>query len=189
MWTTTAGLFVRVDGVTVGPLAASGGSGGGLDYITSGTSTSASSLSVDSCFSSTYDAYRIIVDVVSGAAAQYVRLRLRASGTDLTSGYIRQYIQAYNQSLSASTGSSTDVESCLADSGKHIVIAYDIIGPALADHTEIIGLAYGRYESYPYMRYMAASIENTTAYDGISLVAGSGSFSSVTIRIYGYAKS
>jgi hypothetical protein len=54
----------------------------GLYHITTATITGASSVSIDNCFSATYDSYRIICTAKSTGSTSDVTMKLRASGVD-----------------------------------------------------------------------------------------------------------
>ena len=58
----------------------------GLVYITATTFTASSSISVNSCFTSTYQNYLVIISC-TGTANTNVNMKLRASGTDKSANY------------------------------------------------------------------------------------------------------
>ena len=76
----------------------------GLVYITSTTFTGASSVSVNNCFTSTFDQYRIIFNLTGTNAASFVAMRLRASGSDSGVNYSYVGVTYY---LSGGSGYST----------------------------------------------------------------------------------
>jgi len=55
---------------------------GGLVYITAGAASAQNRLNIASCFSSTYDAYRVEVTNLTHSTANNLILRFSASGTD-----------------------------------------------------------------------------------------------------------
>lgn len=64
--------------ISVGSGSASVNSNGTVSF------SGASSISLNGCFTSTYESYKIIFKVASGTATSQVRFRLRAAGTDQT---------------------------------------------------------------------------------------------------------
>lgn len=68
----------------------------GSVLINSTTFTSVSSISVNNVFSSSYRNYKILFDLTTSGNNGWVSLRMRASGTDATSGYKTGDIQFYN---------------------------------------------------------------------------------------------
>jgi hypothetical protein len=66
---------------------------GGLNLVTTQTFSAVTSVSVNSCFSSTYENYMIVVQAHNTATANFIRMRMRASGTDSTSGYYCSFQQ------------------------------------------------------------------------------------------------
>lgn len=81
VWTTSAGIFVRVNGTTVGPLVASGGGGSsGLTLISSTTLAVAASSVTFSSIASTYKDLVIVGQARSSiaAASDIVRLQFNA---------------------------------------------------------------------------------------------------------------
>jgi hypothetical protein len=69
----------------------------GWVYVTSTTFSAVSTVSLNNCFSSTYDHYKVIINNY-GSAVSFTRWRLRAGGSDNSSaGYFRYgFNTAYN---------------------------------------------------------------------------------------------
>jgi hypothetical protein len=62
--------------------------------------TGVSSVSLNNCFSSTYNNYLIVPDNITQSTSSYMLFRLRTSGTDNTdNSYWRQYILANSTEL------------------------------------------------------------------------------------------
>jgi hypothetical protein len=59
----------------------------GMTLITTQTVSGVTAQSINSCFSSTYDNYLIVANLYCATAADVPTMKLRASGTDSTSGY------------------------------------------------------------------------------------------------------
>ena len=67
----------------------------GLVHINTTTFSAVSSVSVNNCFTSAYENYLILGNVI-GTAGTSIAARLRASGTDATTNYGDQYVQVLN---------------------------------------------------------------------------------------------
>jgi hypothetical protein len=169
-----------------------GGGGGGSLVLIDGASFSAvSSKSFDACFDSTYDDY-LMMWRASFSTGANLMARLRASSTDETgSNY-------YYQQLSAASGSTypgrTSGDSGVAiggnpgGGGDTKVGDTKMYGPALADETIFTTLGlYGDTASGISVMSYAGSLNNTTAYDGITIYPSAGTMTGYC-RIYGFAK-
>lgn len=158
--------------------------GGGLDYITSSTFTTASTVSVDGCFSSTYDNYRVVVRATGSTTIQSCATRLRVSGTDSSTGY-RWYRVDSNSTVGG--GGNT------ADTGANMVYVnstyrsswfIDFAFPAVA---EITGMSWIGYRPDDYQSTGSCIHTVATAYDGFSIIPASGTITG-SLAVYGYRK-
>jgi hypothetical protein len=168
------------------PTSVAVGSGtGSVDATGNVTFSGASSVSLNGCFTDTYDNYLIVVsDVLSSASTPEVYLRLRVSGADSTTGYY--YGQHYALWGSASGGFVN-----LNNGGYFSVMAANTTVPTASQNwlqkpfltktTTHQGLQV-RYDAASYVGgYNSA----TTSYTGFSLVASSNTISGI-VRVYGY---
>ena len=160
---------------------------GGLVYITQSTFSAVASVSMNNCFSSTYDSYKITLQVF-GSGATNCRLRLRVGGVDATGSdyYDRGY---YNQagSVLALTNSATGLGAFLTNYDTNVGypgrVSCDIHGPALAART-VFHTQWA--DSFSVLAGDTHSTHATgTAYDGFTLTAASGTITG-TVRVYGY---
>ncbi len=140
-------------------------------------------------FTSTYENYRIIYKFTP-TASNTVFARLRASGTDETAA---QYNAAmFNVRIGGTTGVSVSLanqtsavfESLVANFKNQIII--DIVGPKLAEYTtatthHLMGVSASDQKSL----FGGFQLSNTTAYDSMSLIMGSGNLSG-KVSAYGY---
>lgn len=140
------------------------------------TFTAVTSLSLNGVFSATYDNYVISIRHVNTAGDPGAALRLRASGTDASgSEYARQYLDAGGTSVTAarSTGqTSANIiqTSATLRSGDQLYV----YGPFLAQPTAFRNVG-GSGSSNAYIFDAAATHSLSTSYDGISIIANSGS--------------
>ena len=105
--TGTTGAVLTADaGETTGLKWAAAGSVGGLVHIeTVDTGGAVSSVSIDDCFSATYNMYRIVFDLTTSLQAQ-LNARLRVGGTDTITNYSRQQLNAISTSVASSLATS-----------------------------------------------------------------------------------
>jgi hypothetical protein len=159
----------------------------GLTLISATACSAVSSQAVTS-FSSTYENYRLIV-VGDGTANGYLQLRLRASGTDSTTGYAG-YVNRYFSTNSTQTyafNPAGEFEVGQADPASTAVV--DILRPNLATRTSFLasGMGYQVGDSRAITQISQAIHTPQTAYDGINVIWTGGAFTG-TIYIYGYQK-
>ena len=186
------------------PSASSGGlaissagnvTGAGLDLITTQSFSAVSSVSINNCFSATYDNYRVLVSegAADSTTTRNLNLRLRVGGVDNsgTSEYNWNILFQYNASTVGGTGGNSNVLPVTAFSGidKNMAVVLDIFSPARAWRTLLSGSAW-RYQND-----VSAWVHSTvggshtvaTAYDGFTLYPASGTFSGV-VSVYGYRR-
>jgi len=155
----------------------------GLVLITSESFTAVSSVSVNGCFTTTYDAYRIIYRL-SGSAGTNLEFRVRGSGSDATTNYDRQFFAASDGSVVA--GRDTSVGSTVLGSVANGVVSemwMDIYGPALAGQTG--GFSNNRAASPVAVQFRIFAHTTATAYDGFSIFPTTGTITG-NLRVYGY---
>jgi hypothetical protein len=155
----------------------------GLTRLATQTFTSATAVNIDSVFSATYNAYKVILSSTASASLN-VGVRFRVGGVAATTNYNDQYLQGV--AASASAGRNTSVSQI--SSGSFGTAGgfqdFTIHGVALAQPTwgsnsyvipgPSVGLT-GFYHS------------TATAYDGLGLIFASATTGEV--RIYGLENS
>ena len=164
---------------------------GGLVYITQ-VNLTGSAVSVTSCFSSTYDSYRIVVsNLTNSAGAVFLQAQL-LSGTTPANGANTYKSQRFNASGATLTGVAySDTSAQLVPFGMVAnAQVIDVVAPALAKYTHFIALGtYDANTSTPVMEYEVSIHGVATAYDGIKLISASNNFASGKAIIYGYRQS
>jgi hypothetical protein len=152
----------------------------GLTLITATTATAVSSLSVNGCFTSTYDSYFILLH---GTGTGDLEMRMRASGTDETSTDYRRgryflgvniggvpFASAANESRTALT-----IGNLSANEGSMYV---DLSNPFRAVNTTMVAHATGTL-----LQTIGGSLLTSGSFDGFTLLATSFTLS---IKVYGY---
>jgi hypothetical protein len=166
------------------PTSATNGTVGATGAV---TFSGVSSVSLNGCFSSTYENYLLRINGTGSLTTETdLAFRFRTSGSDnSTSNYFRW---AYNRTnagagngytASANTGY---IGSC-ASGG--FSAAADIFQPQISANTMLnsIGHGYGSSSSNAY--WFQNQFATTTSFDGITIYPSSGTITG-TIRVYGY---
>jgi hypothetical protein len=162
----------------------------GLVFVKSGTcSALAGGLSIDDCFSATYNNYRIIVSGVCNTFSG-LEARLRVSSTDATTAYASQCLRASSTTVSAFVGTSDPASAFVgAITTSQSIITVDVSGPFLAQQTAFLGFAGA---GAPRIDFASAVHTTGTSYTGISFfpdVNQPARTLTITARVYGYANS
>jgi hypothetical protein len=145
------------------------------------TFSSASSVSLNGCFSSTYDNYKVILDITTSGSTQ-ISFRYRLSGSDASgSNYAYQFDRGVSTTASAGTGTLT-LNELVVNNVTRLMALTDIFKPALA-------VATGRLTHFLGDSAVVGAVGGlhslTTAYDGISFIPASGTMTG-TVSVYGY---
>jgi len=185
---------LTADSSTATGLKWAAGASSGLTLIARTSFTGAATQSFNSVFSSTYDNYlvKIVLDANTTAGAQ-IGIRLRASGTDVTSAtYVRQQLLGFGTSVAATrgTGETSWAEVVYVDSAANSYAFADItfFSPFLTKITRATSLAGPDFASSTQSTVKVAAYgnSNATSYDGFTLIPASGSMNG-TVYIYGMA--
>jgi hypothetical protein len=166
--------------------------GSGVSVSASGkvTFTAATTVSVNGCFSATYDNYLMVMRYrLDGAGAPDLQIRLRASGSDnsTANSYRRQQLEA--SGATASGGRATADIARLSElpndqrSGLHL----NFYGPYLAQPTAARSINAGGRNSATILEY-AWTHNQSTAYDGFTLSNSSNAAWSGALTIYGLSQ-
>lgn len=193
--------YLKVAGInhpsaTTGGLAISSGgivTGGGLDYITSSTFSAASTVSVDGCFTSQYDNYKIIIECPTSGAVE-VRMRLRSAGADdSTSAYFfagtRTTTAASVSGLGGATATYFQVSSATGSSPISCYSEFTLNNPAKVSRTMYSGsgAGYAGGASTYTAETTGGQFTSTTSFDGFTVYPSSGTITG-TLTVYGYRK-
>lgn len=175
--------------VIVVPTSVAVGSGSGSVATTGKVTFSlASTVSVNGCFTSTYENYLVIASFSHSTSAN-ASMRLRASGTDDSSA---------NYDLQALSGSSSTASAAqvlaatswgltgINSTQENHTIEFDSPQLATATLGELRGRAYvNPLTSSVGVGYRMLQHRSSTAFDGFSIIASAGTISG-SIRVYGY---
>ena len=152
------------------------------------TFTGVTALSLNGVFTSTYNQYRILVEMSSASNAT-ITGRLRLAGTDnsAANSYIVQELNAASTSVTGVRTTSTQWSIwfyCYANTRNNVSI--DMFSPAIAKETTFN--AYNFYTTSQAGIALTAGVHNvTTAFDGVSFISTQAITG--TLSVYGYKKS
>lgn len=171
--------------VTVGSGSGSVGANGVVTF------TSASSVSINGCFTSTYSNYRVIAQVTGASTSTVTFFRFIENGSVYSgSGYIyAKTVSSVNFGPSrAGSGSGTYLEGPVPYAGYTLAqSSIDITNPQLSGYTFGTMLDMNSRPSTDFIesRHGGFHTTTTTQYDGLHYNANGNTFTG-TIRIYGY---
>lgn len=149
------------------------------------TFTAVTSLSLNGVFSATYDNYVVSVRYVGNTDAVAIQARLRASGTDnsTASSYVYQRLIADSTSVTAARTTTNIYAIGSLDDSERSGFSLAVYGPYLAQPTAFRSVLVSGY-SGAYLWDTAATHNQSTAYDGLSLIPDSGNFTGA-LQVYG----
>jgi hypothetical protein len=162
-----------------------------LTFIASASPSAASSQSFNNCFSSTYQNYLIVINMLNSVGEDPLLFRMRASGTDASGSnydYIQEFVYSSSQLISA-TNNSTSARLAIVAGTVQSNLIVNINRPFDAAPTVVRGET-AWYNGDDSMRKIGvAAVHNvSTSYDGITIFPTGGTMTG-TIRIYGYSNS
>lgn len=165
------------------------GSAGGLILINTTSMSAVASQSFNDVFSTTYDNYRILLNVTATGAAD-LSLRMRVSGADDTSAnYQRQKLEVDSTTVSGSksTGqtSSRFVEINTSDANSLTVI--EVMSPFLARPTMYLSSNSQRSGTTHFMSFLSGAHNVSSSYTGFTIIPNTSTVTG-TVSVYGYAK-
>lgn len=160
----------------------------GLWRVATGTASAASTLSVNSCFTSDYENYMIVWNGRASVDDRSLQLRFRASGTDAATGYRRTINQIYpglNPAAAGGSNAATELGVGSVSTGKDSACIIFVFAPQTAKESLLNGLcthvqSSGNIDTYSFW----GMLNNTTSYDGFTLFPNTGNITG-TVRVYG----
>ena len=167
----------------------------GLVYLTSGTFTAVSAVSLAAnTFTSTYRNYLLNINITSGTShdAQALAWRGRAGGTDNTTANHSFALggRRYSDGLVTTGGNNVNQSSgrlSLLTSGNSNSVTATFFGPQLASRTSVVTNSTGRGVSDPDAVLQGGGfLDATTQFDSLSFYLASGTITG-TYEVYGYA--
>lgn len=162
----------------------------GLVHLHTENFSGASSVSVDSVFSSTYDAYRVVMKTQRNTSESSPTLRLRVSGIDETGNfYFRHGVSNGSNNTNYNQAGNAVGFFGIGRAGSNGIgiTSLDIMNPFLTTGTSLVGQNIAAGTTTVFIEHFGGFQDRSTSYDGFTL-ADSGTLTG-TIRVYGYRNS
>lgn len=156
---------------------------GAVQFVASGTV--ASPISVNGCFTTTFDNYEIVLTTTSKSAAQNIQMRLRVGGADNSTASSYNFQRDTKNATSITTATTTGMAWELEAGGQIVSsIRTFVFAPALARATTLdVPNSVGGPTIYT--ATIGGNHTATSSFDGFSVYLLSGNMTG-TLRIYGY---
>ena len=190
--TGTAGQVLKVNSGATAPEWGTV-AGSGLTLITSASFTSVTAANVNSCFTSTYQNYLIVLTIDNYIIDQPLYMRYRAGGADnSTSNYIRNFgdLISTGYSNNYATG-QPEIRLGAVDSSwsnARFGAVMTVQNPQLAKATLLHhSCANTGYASEPTHTFGSAAFTANTQFDGFSIVTLRADTMTGNYKVYGYA--
>jgi hypothetical protein len=179
--------------VKIIPTSIAKGASGSASVDSNGniTFSGTESISLNSCFTSTYDNYRIMLDYVPSTSVGFAS-RYRNNGTDESAasyGYAVFFYRSNNTSGGEAAGVNQTYSYLINQSANgYTAFSIDVINPRKANYSLMhllgtLGISSADVKSF----FGIAQLANTSTYDGITFYPLSGTFTG-TLRVYGYTQ-
>lgn len=157
----------------------------GLVLVATQSFTAASTVSVDNCFTSTYDNYRIVSELVGSAGAVQVNVRYRAASVDAATANYNSVRTELNGGASQDALGATSAAIGVTISGGYMYGSFDIHSPVATRPTGLTGLSY-RWDNSS-AQVATAVFTLTSQFDGLTVYPDSGTITG-SLSVYGYRK-
>jgi hypothetical protein len=159
----------------------------GLTLVNTTTFTASSTVSINNCFNSTYDNYKIILSITSASGSVDMFIRMRASGTDNTSSQYGYYNSNYPMGFAPSNSSASSASFMYTGTTDTTGLSssIELYSPFIASKT-MTTISAVNPAGVGYLLYNRMTVTNS--YDGITFYPSSGNITG-NIRIYGYKNS
>jgi len=170
------------DGATnMGTIATTVDAKTGLVLLNTTTFSAVSAQNIDGVFTSAFENYRIFIRLTAATSSPTesdVRVRLRAGGTTTTTNYTSQRVIQNATSVSGASSADANVGFAGLTYGKYFRTAIEVFAPQLAIETIMVsrGLCFTEAGSGFNNMYSVLQ-DSTTQFDGISILANSGTIS------------
>lgn len=167
----------------------------GLVYVTQTSFTTASFVQINNCFTSTYDNYRIVVNLYSDSTSgRYCHAQLSVSGTPTTTGYYSKSLW-YDLTSASAAMVDYDIQTtklCLgpigyANTGEGSY-SMDLFYPQATKNTKMSANGTGLMAGSYYVSTVSGGLQTgTTSFDGIRILPTANNITGV-VAVYGYRK-
>jgi hypothetical protein len=167
------------------------GTTAGLTLVATGTAAAAASVTVNTCFTTTYDEYLLVVDITGSTIAQ-LNLQMRNGGSTITASNYQWFRTGFGNGGAADNSSGVGATAWLFGFANSTVPSvatiniYDPLTSRVANHNAFSTTVNGTDTAVSVMntgfRYTSAQ-----AFDSFVLSVSAGTMTG-TVRVYGYTK-
>jgi hypothetical protein len=140
---------------------------------------------VTGAFSTTYDAYRIVLASVDASAVTANLIRFGAATTNY---YASQYYDSFVATTNGIDRNNNTVNGCyigVTAQNDDTNVAFDVVNPFLTKRTTVAGNYFGNV----YTGFFGGTLADTTSYTSFTIAPATGTLTGGTITVYGYGKS
>ena len=167
------------------------GSTPGLNLVATGTAAAVASVTVNTCFTSTYDEYLLVMDMAGSTTGQ-LRLQMRNAGSTITAANYQWFRMGYNNSAATENAAASGETSWLfayANSSTPSVANINIFDPVNSRIHNHNAYATSNNNLDTNIAVFATGFRYTSAqaFDSFVLSVSAGTITG-TIRVYGYTK-
>lgn len=153
------------------------------------TFSGASSISLNGVFTSTYTNYLMVLNIQSRSTSNFINIRFRLAGTDNSSAlYDTQYLRANVTTVGANNATgATSAQFVTTTTNSPSFATANIYQPQVASlNTYFYCASNVGVPAAGYIETMAGGINNTSQFDGISIIPTAGNITGL-VTIYGMA--
>lgn len=189
---STGQILTVAGGLPTWATPAAGGSG--LTLITSSSFSAVTSHSINNCFTSTYTNYFVVCTFTGGSstASRYLTIKMRASGTDTSSGYTDNNLTQTGTYIAGEENfRGTDemfVGVFQGDKANGNATQFYLYAPQATQKTLMTGHAVYDDQYNAGQRITQGKLADTTSYDGFTLIVSADNMTG-TVRVYGLQNS
>jgi hypothetical protein len=162
----------------------------GMTLISNNSFSAVSSYSLaTNTFSSSYNNYKIFLDITTMTSNNTFTARMRSSGSDYTGNqYINQNVAGYTTSLIAAQPTNTSISlGERAYTPANYKLEMELFSPNEAVKTFAISKLFHYDSTYGwFIALQGHRVDQTTQYDSMSIIPSTGTITG-KIRVYGYA--
>lgn len=164
----------------------------GMVLITTQSFSTASSVSVNNCFTSQYSNYKVFVEITSQSGNADIYMRMRSAGADNTaSNYDWRAIAADNTGTSGTGGENLSYWPMFSGTtNPRRRMSIDIFSPAAAENTVATASITARNNGgFNYIANFSYFHTSSSSFDGFSILPQSSVTVGGIIRVFGYRNS
>lgn len=165
----------------------------GLVFVSEAVGTAQNRLNLPTCFSSTFENYRVTVSGISTTTGDNIGIRFSTGGADtIGTAYTWQRIETNASASSSISGTSQSFISptfITATTNTRGNMVFDVYGPQTANATSISGQV-ARLDSGSNLfqvSFAGAQLTTTSQFDGLTIFGGGGNLT-CKVTVYGYRK-